>query len=121
MPAALNLADVAGKWTMQVMPENSDSVLLTYELTATADTTGWMIKFPDRPAPLPIASVMVAGDSVVTTVAPYPSVLQPGVQVSTDGVMRLQGGQLVGTTVAHYSVTTADSVRRLRQRGTRAP
>jgi hypothetical protein len=42
------------------------------------------------------------------------------VQVWTHGVSRLQNGMLTGTTTAHYSVTTPDSVRVLRTMGMRA-
>ncbi|MBI2536188.1 MAG: hypothetical protein HYW06_04325 [Gemmatimonadetes bacterium] len=47
--------------------------------------------------------------------------LRPGTQVTTESVMRLVNGQLEGTVVAHYQTAGADSVVRLRQRGTRAP
>jgi hypothetical protein len=43
------------------------------------------------------------------------------VQVSTDGALRLRDGKLVGMTTAHYSVKTADSVRKIKTEGTRAP
>src|SRR5262245_4629060 len=48
-PPALTLADLAGKWHARVMGETSDSVLVEYDLTATADTTGWMMMLPNRP------------------------------------------------------------------------
>lgn len=121
MPAPLSLADVAGKWSVKVMPQNSDSVLLTYELTASADMAGWSIKLPDRADPLAVRVVAVEGDSVVVEAGPYPSALRPNVQVSTRGVSRLQGGMLVGATTAHYTVTTADSVVTLRTQGARIP
>ncbi|MBI3081938.1 MAG: hypothetical protein HYY94_03320 [Gemmatimonadetes bacterium] len=116
--AALNLADVAGKWTVQGMAEGSDSVLITYEVNATATTEGWTIVLPGRD---PMAlHVTTGGDSVVTHVGPFESVLRPGTQVTTESVMRLVNGQLEGTVVAHYQTAGADSVVRLRQRGTRA-
>ena len=118
-PPALMLSDLAGRWTAQAMSETSDSVLVTYEMTATADTSGWMLMLPNRP---PMAMrVMVAGDSVVTEAGPYESVLRAGVQVSTRSVMRMQGGQLVGTTTARYQTASGDSVVTLRTRATRVP
>ncbi|MGQ0703887.1 MAG: hypothetical protein ACT4PM_12210 [Gemmatimonadales bacterium] len=117
-PAAmLSPADVAGTWTVNLMSETTDSVVVTYELMATATTEGWTITLPNRP---PTAvRVMFSGDSVMTNSDPVESVLRPGVQVSADGVLRVMDGKLVGWTTAHYSVTTADSVRRFRFEGTR--
>jgi hypothetical protein len=116
---SLSLSDVAGKWTVRAMNEAGDSTLVTYVLNATPNPSGWTIKFPNRP---PIAvHVAVSGDSIITDAGPYPSVLRKGVQVTTHGVSRLRGGKLVGTTVAHYTTSGPDSVRRVRTEGTRAP
>lgn len=117
-PPMLRLSDVAGKWHVRTMAETSDSVLVEYDMTATSDTTGWMIMLPNRP---PMAlRVMASGDSLVIESGPYESVLRKGVQVWTHGVSRLVGGELVGMTVAHYS-KGADSVVTLRTRGSRVP
>lgn len=115
----LNLADLAGTWNMRTMPEGSDSTLVSYTMTLTGTTDGWTINFPGRD-PMPMTAT-VSGDSVITTVAPYESMLRKGVQVSTSSVVRLVGGRLVGTGIARYSTTGADSVVRLRMEGTRAP
>lgn len=115
----LNLADLAGTWNMRTMPEGSDSTLVSYTMTLTGTTDGWTINFPGRD-PMPMTA-MVSGDSVITTVAPYQSMLRKGVQVSTTSVVRLVDGKLVGTTIARYATTGADSVVRLRMEGTRAP
>ncbi len=119
-PAGISLADVAGMWTVQVMTENSDSVLLSYQLTATADPAGWSIKLPDRADPIPLQVLSYDGDSIVVHAGPYPSALRAGVTVTTDGVSRLQNGMLVGRTTAHYTTTGPDSVVVLRTQGTRA-
>jgi hypothetical protein len=116
---AISLADVAGKWNIEVMPENSDSVVLRYVLNASADTAAWSSQFPDRPDPVKVHVVAVAGDSIVTHAGPYPSALRKGVTVTTDGVFRLEGGTMVGRNVAHYS-GGPDTVLVLRSRGTRA-
>jgi hypothetical protein len=87
-------------------------------LTATGTTSGWTFTFPGR-KPVP-ARVTVAGDSIRIAAGPYSSVRRKGVQVTTDGVLRLQNGSLVGTTTAHYKVKTADSVLTLTSSGTRA-
>ena len=119
-PAPISLAEVAGKWTIRTMAENSDSVLVTSEMTATADTSGWMTMIPGRPA-MATRVVEVAGDSITTEFGPFESVLRPGVQVTTRSVMRLRDGKLVGSLVARYVTTGADSVTRLRLEATRAP
>jgi hypothetical protein len=117
-PAPINLASVAGTWTVRVMPATGDSTLLTYTMVATADTTGWIINLPKR-KPMPV-HVMVSGDSVMVAVAEYESVLRKGQRVSTTGAVHLVGDKLVGTTIAHYA-KGADSVVTLRTEGTRMP
>jgi hypothetical protein len=117
-PAGISLADVAGNWTMQAMPLDSDSVLITYQLTATADQNGWSIRLPDRADPIPMHVMSVAGDSIVLHAGPYASALRQGVTVTTESVSRLQNGMIVGTTTARYSAGP-DSVVNLRHRGTR--
>jgi hypothetical protein len=116
-PPALMMADLAGKWHVKVMPENSDSVLVEYDMTATADTAGWVVNLPKRKPMTP--HVMVAGDSLVLDMGPYESVLRKGVQVTTHTVNRMQGGELVGMTMAHYS--KPDTTVMLRSRATKTP
>lgn len=112
------LADVAGTWTARVMPEIGDSTVLTYELVASADPTAWTITFPGRP-PVGVRPT-VDGDSIITEAGPYESALRKGVQVTTNGVMRLVNGELVGTTHAHYQgVTGPDSIARFRMVATK--
>ena len=102
------------------MNEARDSTLVTYQLTATTDTSGWTITFPNR-KPIVARVAAVAGDSLVIEAGPYASVLRRGVQVTTHGVLRLQAGKLVGLTVAHYKTTRPDSVRSIPLEGTRTP
>jgi hypothetical protein len=118
-PAPVNLADVAGKWNVRAVPASgTDTTPTNSVLTATATTSGWTITFPGRKA-IPV-KVTVDADSIMTEAGPYPSVRRKGVQVKTNGVMRLQGGSLVGSTTAHFQVKTADSVLVLNTTGTRA-
>ena len=119
-PPAITLADVAGKWTVTGKNEARDTTLLTYQLNATADTTGWTIVFANK-LTVPVRVAAVAGDSVVIDAGPYASFLRRGVQVTTHSVFRLQSGTMVGSTVAHYRTTSADSVRRIATEGTRTP
>jgi hypothetical protein len=121
-PAAsptISLADVAGKWQVRTMDENGGNVLES-ELTATADTSGWTLTFPNR-KPVPVRVVAVDGDSIVTEAGPYESVLRKGVQVRTRAVSRLQDGKLVGMVVGRFATKSGDSVAHRRLEGTRAP
>lgn len=115
----LSLADVAGRWSMRSVPTTGDSTPTTFELRAAADTTGWTMTFPNR---APVAMhVRVDGDSIIGSAGPYESVRRKGVTVRTNSVLRLVGGRLVGTTVAHYQKAGPDSLLQLRTEGTRMP
>ena len=118
--ATISLADVAGTWNVRSTVDGSEGTAVTYDMVATADRSGWSLKFPDRD-PIPVRVVAVEGDSIVTEAGPFESVLRKGVQVSTRVVSRLQDGKLVGTTTARYEVSGADTVARLSFEGTRAP
>ncbi len=116
-----SLKDVAGKWMLTVRPAvaGKDTTTTTAMLNATADTTGWTMTLGKlKPVPL---HVMVRGDSVVATSDKYPSVRRKGVMVTTTSTYHMDGGKLVGTTVAHYGVKTADSVLVLKAEATKAP
>jgi hypothetical protein len=117
---AITLADVAGKWQVTGKNAANDSTIVSYELVATADTTGWVINFAKR-KPIPVHVVSVAGDSIVVDVGPYESMVRKGVQVTTHGVNRLKDGKLVGSLVAHYRTAGSDSVMTVNTEGTRAP
>src|SRR6478672_2091093 len=117
---ALSLSDVAGKWEMRSTPESGkDTHPTNYVLTATADTTGWMITFPSG-VKVPL-HVSVSGDSVIDKTGTFPSQRRKGVKVMTEGSMKMEGGKLVGMTTAHYMKAGPDSVLRLRVEGTKMP
>ena len=118
-PAGVSLADVAGTWHV-TGKEGNEKQTVTYDLVATADRSGWSIKFPNRD-PIPARVVAVEGDSIVTEAGPFESVLRKGVQVNSQVVSRLQDGKLVGTTTARYEVKGADSVAHITFEGTKAP
>jgi len=117
--ATISLADLAGTWRVRSVAETGDSTLVTYELIATPDPSGWRFKVADR-TPVPVR-VTTGGDSIMTEAGPYESVLRKGVQVTLRGVLRRQGDKLIGTTVAHFSGGGADSVLRVRTEATRTP
>jgi hypothetical protein len=118
-PAGLTAADVSGTWRVNVMPADKDSVLNSYTMWATEDLNGWKMLFDGRTDTIAISGVTLAGDSITTRFGPYSSALRPNVQVVTETVGRLQNGKMVGTVLAHYAVTTPDSVLNLRFEGTR--
>ncbi len=66
------------------------------------------------------AVVTTSDDSIIVEAGPFESVRRPGVMTRTTSAFRLEGDRLVGTTVAHYETSDADSVLRLRVEGTRA-
>ena len=114
----ISLSDVAGTWDMRSVPEaGADTTTTVYQIQATADA--WTLMLPDRD---PIeAAVTTSGDSIIVDAGPFESVRRDGLMVSTHSTFRLEGDMLVGTTVAHYETSDADSVLRLHVEGTRAP
>jgi hypothetical protein len=118
--AAISVADFAGTWNVQSTLDGSDKVI-TYDLVATPDESGWTLNFPGRD-PIPVRVVATEGDSIVWEAGPFESVIRKGVQVKNSRVVgRLQDGKLVGTTTATYEGQGADSVATLTLEGTRAP
>ena len=108
--APVSLKAVAGKYKVTSKGQNGDTTVITYELNATGDTTGWTVTYPNRPA-IPMRVISVSGDSIVTETGPFTSVRRAGVPVTTRTTYRWENGQLVGTTVAHYKVSGPDTVR----------
>jgi hypothetical protein len=119
-PAAFSLADAAGKWQVRAVPESgTDTSATNYVLTATADTTGWLITFPSG-LKVPL-HVTVSGDSLINKTGVFASQRRKGLKVMSEGSFRLQNGKLVGTTIAHYAKAGPDSVLRLHTEGTKMP
>ena len=103
------LRSVAGTWDMLARPTaGRDSTPTRVRLNATADTTGWTMVLGGQTVAL---HVRLNGDTIITTSDPYSSVRRSGVSVRTSGTHVLDGDRLVGTTIAHYLVKGADSVR----------
>ncbi len=117
--APIDLQSLAGTWNFKTMLATGDSVLTTYTLVVTGDTTGWIMTLPKR-KPMTM-HVTVSGDSIMLRSPKYESVLRKGQQVSTTSVVRVVGDKLMGTTMAHYATKAPDSVLALRNEGTRAP
>ena len=118
-PPAANLADFAGKWNVVATPvEGKDTTSTKYTLTATADTTGWMIAFPSG-VTVPV-QVSVSGDSLLQKTGQFSSQRRKNIKVWTEGSLRMQGGSITGMTTAHYAGAGADSVLHLKITGTKA-
>ena len=106
-PAGIALVDVAGTWNVRSSLEGSETVV-TYDLVATGDRSGWSFQFPGR-EPIPMRVVLVDGDSIVTEAGPFESALRAGVMVNVRTVSRLQDGRLVAMVA-----TPGDATRELR-------
>jgi len=114
------LANVAGKWQFSSVPmAGKDTSPTKYVLTATADTAGWTLTFPDKQV-VPV-KVTVSGDSVELASGEFNSQRRKGAKVKTETMLHLQDGKLVGVTNAHYATKGADSTLQLRSEGTRMP
>ena len=117
---AVTLADFAGKWQVSAVPTSGkDTSATKYVLTATADTSGWMIEFPSG-VKVPL-QVTLSGDSVISKTGTFSSQRRKNVKVMTESAFKIQDGKLVGTSTAHYAGAGADSVLQLRTEGTKIP
>ena len=114
--AGVSLGDFAGTWESVTYLESGDTV--HYTMTATDSEDGWTVDLPDRDT-MPMRVVAVAGDSVVTEMGPYESIIREGVMVTVRTVSRLQDGRLVGTMEATYAGGEGESVVQGRVEGTR--
>jgi hypothetical protein len=112
----VSLADFAGTWNATTYLESGDTV--EYSMTATATPDGWMLDLPGRD-PMAMRILTVAGDSVVSEVGPYESILREGVMVRVISVSRLQDGAMVGTMEAIYATEEGETVVNGRVEGTR--
>lgn len=100
-----SLEAFVGTWDAITYLESGDTVPST--ITATADPDGWMVDFAER-EPMQMRVLEVSGDSVVTEIGPYESLLRDDVMVTVRSVTRIVDGRMVGTMEAHYA--GADSV-----------
>src|SRR5262249_8889829 len=101
-PAAA-MKGAAGDWNGKSMIGAEDSVVGTYTWTIAADSKSATIKFPNRDA-LEARVVAMGGDSIVTEVGPYPSIVRPGETVNLlRTVGHVKGNSMTGTFEAHYA------------------
>src|SRR5678815_5545710 len=68
-PALASLAAFAGRWNMREFSEAGDSIG-TFQLVATADTSGWMTVVPNRDG-IRRRVAAFGGDSVVNEIGPF--------------------------------------------------
>ena len=99
-PAALTNADLIGTWEAKGMPMDRDTVVVTFTMMNTADSS--IVVFPSGETVRNTSGVF-AGDSVVSTAGPFKSQVRKGLTVTTRMVMRKQGDQLVGVNQSKYS------------------
>jgi hypothetical protein len=101
--SGIKLSDVAGKWTVKGSVGPNDSVVVTSVVNATANPKTWTLTYPNRD-PLPMRVVASGGDSIVTEVGPYPSMLRKGQTVTLlHSVGHYKGDTMTGWFEAHYS------------------
>jgi hypothetical protein len=114
----ISLADIAGTWDMRSVPLSGvDTTATVYQIDVTPDGITFLL--PDRD-PV-VAAVTTSGDSVIVDAGPFESLRRAGMMVSTHSVYRLESDRLMGSVVAHYVTSDADSVLNLSAEGTRAP
>jgi hypothetical protein len=101
-------AAAVGVWDAKSMTGPKDSVITTYVMTATATTSGWTTKLATRPIQN-LRIIAAGGDSVVTEMGPYESVLRPGQQVTTRTTAHFKGDAVTGTFEAKF--TNGDVVK----------
>lgn len=94
-------AGAVGTWNNKTMVGPKDSVVATSTITLTADGKV-TVQFPGRP--LLTAKVLAAGgDSVVTEIGPYESVVKKGLMTTTTSVGHYKGNTSSGTFTAKYN------------------
>jgi hypothetical protein len=100
--SGIKLSDVTGKWAVKASPGN-DTVVVTSVMNATSNPKTWTLTYPNRD-PLPVRVVASGGDSIVTEVGPYPSMLRKGQTVTLlHSVGHYTGDTMTGWFEAHYS------------------
>ena len=115
----ISLADVAGHWNVRALAADRDTVLTTYELWTSTDTSAWKLKFDNRPDTIRIRVLSVAGDSIMIQAGPYHSVLR-NTSVTTRTTLRFRDGKLFGRSVARYEGQPPEAALRVRTEGVRA-
>ena len=112
-------ASHVGKWAVNVMPQDKDTVVTSYVLDITDSQDGWKLTFPNA-EPLDVRVIAMNGDSIVTEFGPFDSRVRKGEKVKVvHTTWRVNGDKLSGLATVHYDRKTADSVSILRQEGTR--
>ena len=114
----LRLADLAGTWKMTATNAANDSTLVTYDMMATDDTTGWSIMYPEHATPIAL-HVRIDADSIIMDAGPYGSTARQGATVTIHGAVHVRDGKLVGAESAFYRVNTTESVVHIKLEGTR--
>src|ERR1051326_8322920 len=110
------LAAAAGIWDVTAMIGTTDSVVARYQMQATATREGWTVMLPGRPT-LPLRVAAADGDSVVTLLGPFASILRRGQLVTTRTVWHYRGDSLTGRIDAIFSAgdTLKEKVRAIRR------
>lgn len=96
-------ASWAGSWTVDALPMEGDSALVTVSIIGNDTPEGWSTTFNHLDGPVLANSVVIAGDSVIIESGPYPSALREGAIVtSLTSVLYVAGDDLIGHYTADY-------------------
>jgi branched-chain amino acid transport system substrate-binding protein len=114
----VTLADFAGEWTVEAVPESGAPTVTTFVLRASEAREGWSILYAPNRDPIPLRVIAFAGDSLVLESAPYMSGRRPGVRAVSRDVYRLVDGRLVGYSIGRYLAWPPHTLR-LRLEGIR--
>ncbi len=110
----------AGTWSVDALPAEGDSVLVTVSIIATDSSEGWSTVFDHIEEPVLANSVVIEGDSAIIESGPFPSAVREGVTVlSLTSVIYAYGDDLTGHFTATYE-SGDPAVSEGRLRGTRS-
>ncbi len=98
------LAQYAGDWMTESFVGDDTEPALVVLMKATDSYDTWAMRFTHIDDLVPANSVVVDGDSVVSTWGPFPSGLREGIVVeSMTAYMKADGDNMSGRAVANYS------------------
>jgi hypothetical protein len=100
--AAAPPADLPGSWAVSAFRAGSDIAYVSYDMRATADTSGWTVTFPGR-EPMAVRVLSASPDSIDVVLGPYPSAVRQGVMVTAHTVGRVVGDRIEGRFAARYA------------------
>jgi len=93
--------ELPGAWSVIAFRAGSDIAYVSYDMTATADTSGWTVTFPGRD-PMAVRVLSASRDSIDVVLGPYPSAVRTGATVTAETIGRVVGDRIEGRFIARY-------------------